>query len=54
MRSIPDEDHDEAEERWMTMGCVVDGRLLVVCHTYTETGSDKTIGADHLGSPSHP
>ncbi len=43
VRSIPDEDHDESEERWITTGCVVDGRLLVVCHTFTEIGGDKTL-----------
>ena len=42
MRSIPDEDHDGSEERWITMDCVPDGRLLVVSHTFAETGSDKT------------
>ena len=42
MRSIPDEDHDGSEERWITMGCVPDGRLLVVSHTFLETVGDKT------------
>ena len=42
MRSIPDEDHGGSEERWITMGCVPDGRLLVVSHTFAETGGDKT------------
>ena len=42
MRSILDEDHGEFEEPWITVGCVPDGRLLVVCHTFMETGGGKT------------
>ena len=41
-QSIPDEDHGEFEERWITMGCARDGRLLVVCHTDAETDGHKT------------
>ncbi len=43
MRSIPDEDHGGFEERWITMGCVPDGRLLVVSHTFEETGGGATV-----------
>ena len=34
--SIPDEEHGETEERWITLGEADDGRLLVVIHTYQE------------------
>ena len=36
MQSIPDEDHSEFEERWITMGLARNGQLLVVSHTYVE------------------
>lgn len=32
-----DRDYDTYEERWKTMGRTRDGRLLMVCHTWTET-----------------
>ena len=35
-QSMPDEDHSEFEERWITMGHARDDRLLVVSHTWTE------------------
>ena len=41
MLSIPDEDHSEFEQRWMTMGCAQDGRLLAVCHTDPRTDGHK-------------
>ena len=31
-----DEEHDEEEERWVSLGLDKSGRLLVVCHTYRE------------------
>ena len=31
--SIPDPDHSEAEERFVTMGFSARNRLVVVCHT---------------------
>jgi len=34
MISIPDEDHSEAEERWITMGQAESSKLLLVVHTY--------------------
>ena len=43
MRPIPDEDHDEAEERWMTIGQAKNGQLVVVSHTFVETTGDKTL-----------
>jgi uncharacterized DUF497 family protein len=32
--SIPDEDHSESEDRWITMGLDENGILLVVVHTF--------------------
>ena len=34
--SIPDEEHSETEDRWITLGEAENGRLLVVIHTYQE------------------
>ena len=34
-RSVPDEGHNQYEERWITMGTARDGRLLVVSHTHS-------------------
>lgn len=31
--TFPDPDHSQGEERWLTVGVSVDGRLLVVAHT---------------------
>ncbi|MDT8322454.1 MAG: BrnT family toxin [Xanthomonadales bacterium] len=30
-----DEEHSEAEERWVTLGLAGNGRLLAVVHTFT-------------------
>lgn len=38
--SVPDEDHSENEERWVTLGQTGDGMLLVVVHTYHEVSVD--------------
>lgn len=42
MLPIPDEDHSEFEQRWITMGRTLDGRILVVCHTDPRTDGHKT------------
>lgn len=34
--SIPDDDHSDTEERWVTMGRAANGTLLVISHTYHE------------------
>jgi len=39
MLSIPDKEHSETEERWLTLGQAANGKLLVVIHTYQETDS---------------
>jgi uncharacterized protein len=36
MISIPDEEHSETEERWITMGQAKNSKLLLVVHTYLE------------------
>lgn len=36
--SILDDDHGDPEERWVTIGLVANGTLLVVSHTYREIG----------------
>lgn len=37
--TVYDEEHSEAEERWATLGRTENGRLLVVIHTFEETGA---------------
>ncbi|OUD12822.1 BrnT family toxin [Thioflexithrix psekupsensis] len=32
--SIPDEEHSETEERWVTLGLDSSGSVLLVCHTF--------------------
>lgn len=41
--SVPDDEHSGFEERWITMGCTRDGRLLVVCHTYAPISEDTDL-----------
>ena len=43
MRSIPDEDHSDQEERWITMGIARNGQLLVVSHTYVESSGEVSM-----------
>ncbi|WP_295407442.1 BrnT family toxin [uncultured Thiocystis sp.] len=40
MLSIPDEEHRETEERWITIGQAENGRLLLVVHTYLEISAN--------------
>ena len=42
MLSIPDTEHSETEERWLTMGLSQDSKTLVVIHTYQEI-TDNTV-----------
>jgi uncharacterized protein len=37
--TVYDEEHSEVEERWVTLGQAEDGKLLVVIHTFEETGA---------------
>ena len=42
--TVYDEEHGDAENRWITMGLSSVGRLLVVCHTFREeSASSVTI-----------
>jgi uncharacterized DUF497 family protein len=36
--TVYDDEHSEAEERWVTLGRAENGRLVVVVHTFEETG----------------
>jgi hypothetical protein len=38
--SIFDLDHNESEDRWITMGISEKGRLLIVIHTFREDSAD--------------
>jgi uncharacterized protein len=38
--SRPDNDHDDQEERWITIGLNRDARLLLVIHTHTMIDDD--------------
>lgn len=40
MISIPDEEHSETEERWITMGQAENHKPLVVVHTYHEISAN--------------
>lgn len=39
--SIFDQEHSEAEERWVTMGRDSHGRVLVLVHTFSETSAEE-------------
>ena len=39
MISIPDEEHSEIEERWITIGQARSTKLLLVVHTYLEVSA---------------
>ena len=39
--SIPDEEHSESEERWITIGMDESGILLVLVHTFTRTTTES-------------
>lgn len=40
MMSIPDEEHNEIEKRWITMGLAENTELLLVIHTYLEISTN--------------
>ena len=42
-RSVPDEEHSVAEDRWVTMGMAEDGRLLVVVHTVRQKDGQALV-----------
>ena len=39
--SIFDPDHNEIEDRWITLGVSEKGRLLIVIHTFREENEDS-------------
>lgn len=39
--SVPDREHEDKEERWITLGSVRGGRLLVVIHTFEAVSVDR-------------
>jgi uncharacterized DUF497 family protein len=39
--SIFDHDHDEQEERWITVGTATQGNVLLVVHTFFESAHDQ-------------
>jgi len=49
--SLYDDEHSKTEERWLTLGISSNGNLLVVSHTYSDTGKDvfavRIISARH-------
>ncbi|MES9906721.1 MAG: BrnT family toxin [Sedimenticola sp.] len=38
--SIPDEEHSETEERWVTLGQTENSKLLLIVHTYLEISAN--------------
>lgn len=43
MRSLFDEEHSEAEERWITIGADGNGVPLVVVHTFKEADAETCV-----------
>ena len=41
--TIFDQDHSDNEDRWVTLGIVQNGRVLVVVHTYQKLGKEESI-----------
>lgn len=41
--TIADGDHSESEDRWVTIGQTRQGQVLVVCHTFHQTGDRTTV-----------
>ena len=39
--SIPDDEHSDEDERWVTVGLDASGNLLVVVHTFEEADSAR-------------
>ena len=40
MITIPDTEHGQSEERWITLGQAENSKILLVVHTYLETGNN--------------
>ena len=41
--SMVDPDHPGAEQRWITIGADSSGKLVLVVHTWAETGPDRVL-----------
>jgi uncharacterized protein len=41
--SLYDDEHSEAEERWLTLGLDENGTLLVVSHTFEELADEEAL-----------
>ena len=41
MLTVPDVEHSETEERWLSLGQAESSRLLVVIHTYQEINTHE-------------
>lgn len=41
--SLYDDEHSEAEERWLTLGLDENSALLVVSHTFEELGDEEAL-----------
>jgi len=41
--TIPDEEHSEGEERWITLGQARSHMLVLVIHTYRDTQNEEVI-----------
>jgi uncharacterized DUF497 family protein len=39
--SVFDHDHDEQEDRWVTVGTAAQGNILLVIHTFFESARDQ-------------
>lgn len=53
LASTPDPDHGPSEERWITIGEVAPGRLLLVVHTWAEQDIENVFVPDHFGPSSN-
>ena len=40
MITIPDTEHGQSEERWITLGQAENSKILLVVHTYLEIGNN--------------
>lgn len=43
MLSMPNDEHSETEERWLTLGQANNDKLLVVIHTFNEISAGANI-----------
>ena len=47
LEAIPDVEHSETEERWFSVGCAGDGRILSVVYVWSKSNwADGKIQAD--------